>query len=103
MLSMDNEEMMKNESHQVKEKKTAKWVIRALHPISGQLGLPQKLTGDSLSCGKIPAILYMYIGVSCPVRSLNMAAGMVFMWIWRWKTKKKKHSLNKMDTHLCGL
>lgn len=25
------------------------------------------------------AIIYMYIGVSCPVRSLNMAAGMVFM------------------------
>lgn len=24
---------------------------------------------------------YIYMGVSCPVRSLNMAAGMVFMWI----------------------
>lgn len=27
--------------------------------------------------------VYMYMGVSCPVRSLNMAAGMVFMWIWQ--------------------
>ena len=26
-------------------------------------------------------LLHMYIGVSCPVRSLNMAAGIVFMWI----------------------
>ncbi|GLD47427.1 sorbitol dehydrogenase [Lates japonicus] len=28
-----------------------------------------------------PAIAHMYMGVSCPVRSRNMAAGMVFMWI----------------------
>lgn len=26
--------------------------------------------------------VYMYMGVSWPVRSLNMAAGIVFMWIW---------------------
>ena len=37
---------------------------------------------------RLLAVVYMYIGVSCPVRSLNMAAGMVFMWIWRRRSNR---------------
>lgn len=41
--------------------------------------------------------VYMYMGVSWPVRSLNMAAGMVFMWIWE-KRKDRTLSQSKCKT-----
>ena len=50
--------------------------------VLGQLGLPFMTTETNHSDSNVEwslSVDYMYIGVSCPVRSLNMAAGIVFM------------------------
>lgn len=82
--------MMRSWSHQPKdEEKKKKRELKGqggviLHPVTSQVCLydnPPQLTACPV--GRFLAVLYMYMGVSCPVRSLNMAAGMVFMWIWR--------------------
>lgn len=54
---------------------------------------------------------YMYMGVSCPVRSLNMAAGIVFMWIWQRENRRSSYpsgyicvwcgSKRKVCMHVC--
>lgn len=103
MLSTDTGEMMKNWSH-LRQKETKEKLIDGRNnppQVTGQLGSPRKIIDQSqrTACPveRSLAIVYMYIGVSCPVRSLNMAAGMVFMWIWQKQKQKQKKSIKKVQ------
>ena len=50
-------------------------------------------------CWSFP-FLQMNIGVSCPVSSLNMAAGMVFMWICQAGKHPLKQNVNSSQFYV---